>query len=154
MQTNNLNVNYGGQFYAGFSFAELPLAAALMVAAGQVDQAADGARLSVVGDPLRVLEHQRAATEAKAYAAAGYSGDMPPYVKAWADAASLEPQEATDSIISEADAWEGALLAIRTIRLKGKQDVLKAASHAAAESIADAAIKAVSACIVGVGNAA
>ena len=78
---------------------------------------------------------------------------MPPYVKAWADAASLEPQAAADSIITEANAWEEALLDIRTIRLKGKQDVLKATSHAAAESIADAAIQAVRACIVGVGNA-
>jgi hypothetical protein len=152
MKIKNLNVNYGGQAYVGFSFADLPLAAALLVAAAQIDQAADGARASVVSDPLRALEYERAASEAKAFAAAGYAGDVPPSVQSWADAADLEPQAAADSIITEADAWATALYAIRAARLKGKQQVLKAASHDAAEALTDTAIAEISESVVGVGN--
>lgn len=151
MQTQNLNVTVAGTLYAGFDFVKLPIDAAREVAAMQVDQAADLARAAIVNDPLRAMEHQRAADEARAFADAGYAGDMPPYVKAWADAASLEPQAAADSILVEADAWDQALLAIRTLRLKGKQDVQKATTHAEAESIADVAIAAIKEGVKGLG---
>jgi hypothetical protein len=75
-------------------------------------------------------------------------------VQAWADAAELEPQAAADSIITEADAWQAALYAIRAARLKGKQRVLKATSHDAAEALTDAAIAEIRDSIAGVGNAA
>lgn len=153
MQTRYLNVNHGGQSYVGFDFSALPLAAALVVAIAQIDQAADAARSAVVSDPLRALEYERAAVEAKAFAATGYVGDMPPSVQAWADAAELTAQAAADSIIVEADAWQGALYAIRAARLKGKQRVLKAISHDAAEALADTAIADIRESIVGVGNA-
>ncbi len=154
MQTKNLMVVHGGTSYAGWDFVALPLAAALAAACLQIDQTADLARRTVLGDSLRVLEYQRAASEAKAFAAAGYVGDMPPSVQSWADAAELEPQAAADSIIVEADAWQGALYAIRAARLKGKQRVLKAIGHDAAEALADAAIADIRESIVGVGNAA
>jgi len=154
MQLQNINVVHGGQSYVGFSFASLPLAAALVVAAQQIDQAADVARYDVLGDSLRALEYERAAIEAEAFAAGGYTGDMPPSVQAWADAAELEPKAAADSIITEAEAWRTALYAIRAVRLAGKQRVLKATSHDAAEALADTAIAAIRESIVGVGNAA
>ncbi|BFT61828.1 hypothetical protein [Pseudomonas moorei] len=154
MQTKNLNVVYLGQSYAGFDFSGLPLAAALIVAAQQIDDAADAARIAVLGDSLRALEYERAAVEAEAFAAGGYTGDMPPSVQAWADAAELEPKAAADSIIAEAEAWQTALYAIRAARLKGKQRVLKATSHDAAEALADTAIADIRESIVGVGNAA
>ncbi|MBN3862084.1 hypothetical protein HCU66_07555 [Pseudomonas frederiksbergensis] len=154
MQLQNINVVHGGQSYVGFAFSELPLAAALVAAAQQVDQAADAARVAVLGDSLRALEYERAAVEAKAFAAAGYTGDMPPSVQAWAEAAELEPRAAADGIIAEADAWQAALYAIRAARLKGKQRVLKATSHDAAEALADTAIADIRESIVGVGNAA
>jgi hypothetical protein len=154
MQKQNLNVNFNGQALIGFLFSGLPLAAAVLVAAQQIDEAADAARVAVLGDPLRAVEYERAATEARTFAAAGYVGAMPPSVQAWADAAELEPQAAADSIITEADAWQAALYAIRAARLKGKQRVLKAVSHDAAEALADEAIAAIRASIEGVGNAA
>lgn len=154
MQKQNLNVMFNGQSLIGFVFSGLPLAAALIVAARQIDEAADAARVAVLGGSLRALEYERAAVEAKAFAAAGYVGDMPPSVQAWADAAELEPQAAADSIIAEADAWQAALYAIRAARLKGKQRVLKAASHDAAEALADTAIAEIRESIAGVGNAA
>jgi hypothetical protein len=154
MQTQSLNIVHGGQSYVGFIFSELPLVAALEAACQQIDKAADIARYSVLGDSLRALEYERAAVEANAFAAAGYAGDMPPSVQSWADAAELEPQAAADSIIVEADAWQAALYAIRAARLKGKQRVLKAISHDAAEALTDAAIVEIRESVVGVGNAA
>lgn len=154
MKKSNLCVDHGGISYLGYAYAALPLAAALIVAARQIDLAADAARASVLTDPLRALEYERAASEARAFAAAGYAGDMPPAVQAWADAAELTPQAAADSIIAEADAWQAALLAIRAARLKGKQRVLKATSHDAAEALADTAIADIRDSIAGVGNAA
>ena len=94
------------------------------------------------------------ADEAAAFAAAGYAGEVPSTVQAWMDAAGLEAKAATDSILAEASAWKQALYQLRTLRLKGKQDVLKAASHDAAEGIADVAISAIYASVQGVGNAA
>jgi hypothetical protein len=126
----------------------------LTVAARQIDEAADAARTAVLGDPLRALEYERAATEARAFADGGYAGAMPPSVQAWADAAELAPQAAADSIITEADAWQTALYAIRAARLKGKQKVLKALSHETAEVLTDESIAAIRAGIEGVGNAA
>jgi hypothetical protein len=154
MQTKNLNVVYLGQSFVGFDFPALPLAAALIVAARQIDDAADSARVAVIGGSLRALEYERAAGEARAFAAADYVGDMPPSVQAWADAAELTPQAAADTIIAEADAWSAALYAIRAARLKGKQRVLKATSHEAAAALTDEAIAAIRASIEGVGNAA
>lgn len=94
------------------------------------------------------------ADEAESFAAAGYAGEVPTTVQAWMDASGLDAQAATESILHESRAWKGVIYAIRAERLKGKQDVLKAASHEQAEALADVAIAAIKACIQGVGNAA
>ena len=77
MKTLNLNIDLSGTSYIGYEFSALPLAAALLVASRQIDDAADAARRAVLGDSLRALEYQRAAAEARAFAAGGYVGDMP-----------------------------------------------------------------------------
>jgi len=153
MQKQNLFVTHGGTSYAGYDYEALPLAAALVVVAQQIDLAADHSRIAVLGDSLRVAEYQLAEEEAKAFEAIHFAGEMPPAVKAWADAANLPPQAATESILTEANAWKAALYAIRAARLKGKQSALKASSHDEAEAIADQAIAAIRASVVGVGNA-
>lgn len=154
MQTQNLTIEYGGRLLAGFAFAELPLDAALQVACQQIDQSADLARRLVLGDTLRALEYQTAAQEAATFAQGNYEGVVPPTVQAWMDAASLEAKPAADNILAKAEAWKGAMYQIRVHRLKGKQDVLKATTHAAVEAIADAAMLAIHASVQGVGNAA
>lgn len=153
MQTTNLSIEFEGRTYLGSNFSTLPLAAAMLVASRQIDQAADAARRAVLGDSLRAVEYQVTANEASAFAAAGYSGEVPPTVQAWMDAAGLEAKAATDSILAEASAWKQALYQLRALRLKGKQDVLKVASHEAVEAVADAAISAIHASVQGVGNA-
>ncbi|BAW20849.1 MULTISPECIES: hypothetical protein [Pseudomonas] len=153
MRKDNLNVTFNGNNYNGFEFAILPLGAARLCAAQQIDEAADNSRVAVVGNSLRVIEYQLAEQEAQAFQAAGFEGEVPPTVQAWVDAADLSPQEAAENILAEAAAWKGALYTIRAARLKGKQQALKAASHDEAEAIADAAIAAINASVVGVGNA-
>ncbi|UVL62851.1 hypothetical protein LOY54_06145 [Pseudomonas sp. B21-032] len=152
MQKQNLFVTHGGTSYAGFDYEALPLAAALIVIVQQIDLAADQSRTAVLGDSLRMAEYQLAEQEAKAFEATHFSGDMPPAVQSWADAANLSPQAAAESILAEAHAWKTALYAIRAARLKGKQSALKAGSHEEAEAIADEAIAAIRASVVGVGN--
>lgn len=154
MQTQNINVDFGGQSYVGFGFHSLPLAPALLVAAQQIDQAADQARSAVLGDPLRAVEYRLTAEQAERFAASDCVGPVPPTVQAWMDAADLDARAATDSILVESRAWEAAIYTIRSERLKGKQGVLKATSHEQAEALADAAIAAIKASIQGVGNAA
>ncbi|PNA93641.1 MULTISPECIES: hypothetical protein [unclassified Pseudomonas] len=152
MQKTNLFVVFDGKSFAGWSFEELPLAAARLLACGQIDQAADAGRSSVLGDPLRALEYQIAADEATAFAASVYAGDPPPTVQAWMDATGMDAQPATDSILTEAAAWKEAMYLIRSLRLKGKQDVLKALDHVAIEAITDTAIEAIQASVRGIGN--
>ena len=88
-----------------------------------IDAAADATRLAVAGDPLRAIEHQRAEAEATAFRNAGYSGDVPPAVKSWADATGWSARQATDSILEKATAWSVAIYAIRDARLKAKEAV-------------------------------
>ncbi|MGW7235466.1 hypothetical protein ACWGIE_20080 [Pseudomonas fulva] len=153
MRKSSLNITFNGNNYNGFEFAMLPLGAALLCVIQQIDEAADNARVTVVGNSLQVVEYQLAEQEAQAFQAAGFEGPVPATVQAWVDAAGLEPQAAAESILTEAAAWKGALYAIRAARLKGKQQALKAASHDEAEAIADVAITAINASVVGVGNA-
>lgn len=143
MQKNSLNVVYGGNNYAGFDFERLPLPAALIVAAQQIEQAADQARAAVLGDPLRAVEYQLAEAEAKSYMQAGFDGEVPPTVLALVDAASIEPKAAAEQILAESLAWRNAVCQIRAARLKGRQAMLAASSHEEAEERADAAISAI-----------
>ncbi|MFB4403653.1 hypothetical protein, partial [Pseudomonas inefficax] len=120
----------------------LPIGAALLVAQQQIEQAADQARSAVLGDPLRAIENQLAEDEAKAFKLAGYAGDVPLTVQALVDAQGVEPLEAAEAILLEAQTWHAAVCSIRAARLKGKVEVLKATTHAQAEAYADTAINA------------
>lgn len=153
MKTISLNVNYGGQSFIGFAFSALPLGAALIVAQEQIDQAADQARLSVLGDSMRAVEYQLTAQEAEAFAAGNHVGEVPGTVQAWMDAVGKDAVSATDEILAKANAWKAALYQIRAARLKGKHEVLLATSHEAAEVIADRAIAAIQASVQGIDNA-
>lgn len=147
MQKQFLNVVFQGDSYVGFDFESLPMGAALLAAEQQIEQAADQARSTVLGDPLRAIENQLAEDEAKAFKLAGYAGDVPPTVQALVDAQGIEPMEATEAILQEAQAWHTALCSIRAARLKGKVEVLKATTHAQAEAYADTAINAIRASV-------
>ncbi|MCE1021633.1 hypothetical protein LU640_14215 [Pseudomonas monteilii] len=149
MQKTFLNVVYGETNYNGFDFEALPIGAALLVAQQQIEQAADQALAAVLGDPLRAIENQLAEGEAKAFKLASYAGEVPLTVQAMVDAQGIEPVDAAELILQEAQAWHAAVCSIRAARLKGKVEVLKATTHAQAESYADGAINAIRASVPG-----
>lgn len=105
----------------------------------RLDAAADAASQPHAGNELRALEYQRAAADAQAYKDAGYKGDAPAGVQAWADAKGLSGKDAADGILAKAMAAAQALAAIRAIRLKGKEAVRNAMSLDAAQAAADSA---------------
>lgn len=89
----------------------------------RIDQVADAKRLEFLGDTTRAFEYQAAEQDAKAYAASGFSGEVPDNVMSWAAAANLSPQQAAENILQEAALYNYARNAIRALRLQGKQAV-------------------------------
>jgi hypothetical protein len=122
----------------------------------QLDAVADSARHQVAGDPLRAVEYERAATEAQAFAAAGYpEGEVPRTVAAWA-INGRSARQAADSILAEATAFTEALYQIRETRLQAKELVRQAMAEGnpeQAQDIAAEAIAAIEAAVAGIGNA-
>lgn len=120
----------------------------------RIDTAADTARRAVAGDPLRAVEYERAAAEAQAFTDAGYQGDVPPMVAAWA-ISGRTPQQAAESILAEAAQYNGALVQLRATRLQAKE-LIRAAMAAGnveqAQDIADETIAAIEAAVAGIGN--
>lgn len=120
----------------------------------QVDTAADTARAAVAGDPLRAVEYDRAASEAQAFAAAGYQGTVPPMVAAWA-INGRTAQQAADDILREAAQYNGALVQLRATRLQAKELIRQAMANGNVEQAQDIAaetIAAIEAAVAGIGN--
>lgn len=121
----------------------------------RIDTAADAARRTVAGDPLRAVEYERAAAEAQAFAAADYQGEVPRTVSAWA-INGRTPRQAADSILAEAAAYTEALYQIRETRLQAKELIRQAMAEgdsAQAVDIAAETVAAIEAAVHGVGNA-
>lgn len=119
-----------------------------------VDAAADAARAKVAADPLRAVEYDRAASEAQAFAAAGYQGTVPPMVAAWA-ISGRTPQQAADNILAEAAQYNGALVHLRTVRLNAKELIrtaMAAGNIEQAQDIAAETIASIEAAVAGIGN--
>lgn len=120
----------------------------------RIDAAADAARASVAGDPLRAVEYDRARIAAEQYAAAGYQGDVPPMVAAWA-IGERTAQQAADSILAEAAQYTTALVYLRTVRLNAKElirNAMAAGEVEHAEDIAAETIASIEAAVAGIGN--
>lgn len=122
-----------------------------------IDSAANAARTTVVGDPLMVVEYDRAAAQARAYIAADYVGDVPAMVAAYA-INGRTPKEAADKINAKADKYEGALTQLRAIRLSAKEQIrawYQSGSEQninAAKVLAESAVLAIQDVVVGVGS--
>lgn len=122
----------------------------------QIDHAADNARRAVAGDPLRAVEYEQAAAEAKEFAEAGYPAEaIPRSVAAWA-INGRTAQQAADSILAEAAAYTEALYLIRETRLQAKELIRTLMTNGEAEQaqqLTEQTIAAIGAAVVGVGNA-
>ncbi len=100
-----------------------------------VDAAADRARSVVVGDALRVKEHDRAQRQAEAFRAAGFSGAPPFSVACWATAKGWPPQVAAEDILAAADRDDAVLDGIRALRLHAREDIRRANDNATADAV-------------------
>ena len=115
--------------------APKPLADIKADALRTVDGLADHMRRELLGDSLRSIEYDLTAAEARAYMTAGYTGEVPPTVQSWADAAGLSPRDATDSILARADRWRRVVYDIRHTRLRAKEAVRDAADRNVVETV-------------------
>lgn len=122
---------------------------------GQIDSAADAARMAVVVDPVRAIEYDRARIAAEEFRDADYPADnVPPMVAAWAiDGRS--PRDAALNILAEAAAYTTALEFLRTLRLSAKQEVKDkyATDLTGAKAVVAQTIATIEQAIQGVGNA-
>ncbi|WP_347506291.1 hypothetical protein [Pseudomonas anguilliseptica] len=112
------------------------------------------ARAKVAGDPLRAVEYDKAAEQAKEFAAANYQGDVPPMVAAWA-INGRTAQQAADNILGEAAQYNAALVLLRTVRLNAKElirNAMTAGNVEQAQDIADETIASIQAAVAGIGN--
>lgn len=120
----------------------------------RIDTAADSARRGVAGDPLRAVEYDRARIAAEQFAAAGYQGDIPPMVAAWA-INGRTAQEAADDILREAAQYTAALIALRETRLAAKEQVrmlMAAGEVEQAQQVVEQTVAAIEAAVAGIGN--
>lgn len=145
-----------GWLYAGGQFSEplQPPEPSATELCALVDEAADAAREAVAGDPLRAVEYERAAAEAQAFADAGYQGDVPPMVAAWA-INGRTPQQAADNILGEAAQYQAALVQIRALRLQTKELIrthCAAGENALAKTIAEETVASIQSAVAGIGN--
>lgn len=119
-----------------------------------VDSAADRARHTVAGDPLRAVEYDRARAAAEQYATAGYTGEVPVMVAAWVTP-ERTAQQAANEILAEAAAYTAALELLRTTRLQAKEQIrtLMAANNLeAAQQLAAQTVAAIEQAVAGIGN--
>lgn len=138
---------------AHFNSLDTPTAIAVRLCS-QVDIAADSARRSVAGDPLRAVEYDRARIAAEQYAAVGYEGEVPVMVAAWA-INGRTPRQAADSILAEAAAYTGALELLRTTRLAAKAQIrtlIDSGEFEQAQLLTEQTIAEIEAAVAGLGN--
>ncbi|WP_337056154.1 phage tail protein [Pseudomonas sp. USHLN015] len=91
-----------------------------------IDRAGNSVLESLVGSPLRLVEYEVAATEARAFKLAGYPIDaVPRSVSAWS-IGGRHPEQAANEIIAKAQRSEVAIHALREIRLVCKSKVRQA----------------------------
>lgn len=138
----------------GRPFLAEPLLPSVAELCRSIDLAADAAREAVAGDPLRAVEYERAAAEAQAFADAGYQGEVPPMVAAWA-INGRTPQQAADNILGEAAQYQAALVQIRALRLQAKELIrthCAAGENALAKTIAEETVANIQSAVAGIGN--
>jgi hypothetical protein len=112
-----------------------------------IDVAAGAARMRYITEvPGQQATYMRKLEQARAYAAAGYTGSVPPYIQAEADAIGDTPQGAADAILATAALWDDVLSpGIEGARIGGKRAVTAANTAEAVQSAVAAAMAALAA---------
>jgi hypothetical protein len=112
---------------------------------GRIDAAADSARERLVGDLLRAVEYEKAATEAAAFKDAGYPDNDVPRSVAAGVSADTTPRQAADSILAARAAYDETLYQIRELRLSKKylvRELIGAKQDGEARQVTDSAVSA------------
>lgn len=123
---------------------------AIAAAIIDVDREADTSRASVVGDPVRVKEYERAQQQAEAFRDAGFTGAAPSCVDCWAVAKEWTAQQAAEDILAASARWLGALDGIRALRLQAKEDIRRATSNAQVDALLATFTATLTAAMIGV----
>jgi hypothetical protein len=97
----------------------------------EIDALADTVRARILVAPTNTVEYSLTETQAREYQESGYQGTVPPAVASWAYAKRRKgwtAEQATEDIITTADAWKNLLWFIRAKRLDTKELVRDADS--------------------------
>lgn len=89
----------------------------------KIDGAADSARQLLVGDPLRVAEYEKVASEALSFKNSGYPEQEVPRTVAADVTPERTPRQVADSILAAHDQYNEMLYQIREARLASKAQV-------------------------------
>ena len=103
--------------FSGRDFYPAPDPSALLVT--KIDADVDAIYAAVQGN--RGPEYALAEADAKVFALAGYTGDVPLSVSAWATAKGQSAQWSADNILATAGQWRYAMGLIRAQRLAHKE---------------------------------
>lgn len=115
-------------------------------AAAMIDAAAGSARARYITvAPGQEATYLLKAQAAQAFAAAGFTGPVPPFVAAEADAAGVSPADAAAAILAQENTWLAIAVEIERHRRGGKVAVASAANEAAVTAAAGAAVAALAA---------
>ena len=92
-----------------------------------IDLAAGEARARYIstGPGMEMTYHLKS-SQAKEFAAAGYTGAVPPFVQLEADITGMNPQQAAEYIIGTENAWVDLAVVIERIRRSAKYQVEQA----------------------------
>lgn len=102
--------------------------------AKEVDEAADAARLILIGNVGRMEEYRWAGEEATEWASVNFEGDTPESVEIWAEAKEWTPIESASDILLTSHQWTQARAFIRR-RLIYRERIKKATTKAEADAI-------------------
>ena len=90
------------------------------------------------------IEYEDREAQAQAYKDAGYTGPVPPCVAEFATPAGMPAQAATDLILSQSVNLRTAQSALSALRMR-KYEVLRAATDAQAQAVAEEILQAIAA---------
>lgn len=110
-----------------------PLTAVVASALRRIDRDVDQIIADTIGQ--RAEEYRLAESQAQAFRTALYTGTVPPFVADWAAVKGWTAQQAADDTLAIAAAWRAAQASIRQNRLKHKDDIRRATTHAAVETL-------------------
>lgn len=126
---------------------DVPLAETIAAALQTIDEAAGTARMRYVTDVAgQSAVYIRKAEQARQYAAAGFTGTVPPYLAAEAAAMGVTPEQLARQVLTLAALWDDQLSpAIEAARMAGKRAAGAAKTAADVQTTTQATLDALNA---------